>query len=319
MITCEECLRANPPTRANCLYCGAQLSPGEYESEQQTTPEPVKEPDSISPGFHVVLVPGPAKSPAEVSITEIAALLQLQPNVVESAIELNRPVPLLRAATFDEGTALADRLRGLGVEVTVLPEEDLELDVPTKRIRSLELSDEGLTANLTIGGPVSISWSELRLMVAGRLLINRRESEERQSRGGRSKPVDSREFFSDEPVVDLYRKSDAVGFRISVNSFDFSCLGNRKAMTAFENLATLINLVKTRAPAIEFDDSYRNLRTVLNNVWPLEPQTRKGEWRRSGLGKVDVSTITSIENENQFNTYSRLRQQIKASEPEDER
>ena len=318
MNTCAECLRSNPPTRTNCLYCGAQLSIGEYIREPQTTPEPVAEPESIGPGFHVVLVPGQAKAPAEVSLTEIAALLQLQPNEVESAFGLNRSIPLLRAATFDEGKRMTERLRALGIEVRVLPEEGLELDLPTRKIRSLQLSEEGLTAHLTIGGPMSISWSELSLMVAGRLLVSRRESEERQGRRG-SKPVDSRELFSDEPVVDLYRKSDAVGFRISVNSFDFSCLGDRKAMTAFENLATVINLVKTRAPGIEFDDSYRSLRTVLNNVWPLEPQTRKGEWRRSGVGKVDVSTITILDNENQFNTYSRLRQQIKSSELEGKR
>jgi hypothetical protein len=318
MITCEECLRNNPPTRTNCLYCGAQLSVGEYAREQKTTPEPVSEPDFIGPGFHVVLVPGQAKAPAEVSLKEIAALLRMQTNEIESVVGLNRPIPLLRSATFEEGTRMADRLRELGVEVSVLPEDGLELDVPTRKIRSLELSEECLKAHLTIGGPVSIDWSELSLMVAGRLLVSRRESEERQGRRG-SKPVDSRELFSDEPLVDLYRKSDAVGFRISVNSFDFSCLGDRKAMTAFENLATVINLVKTRAPGIEFDDSYRSLRTVLNNVWPLEPQTRKGEWRRSGVGKVDVSTITILDNENQFNTYSRLRQQIESSELEGER
>jgi hypothetical protein len=90
-------------------------------------------------------------------------------------------------------------------------------------------------------------------------------------------------------------------------------------MTAFENLTTLVNLLKTRAPEIEFDDSYRSLRAVLNNVWPLEPQTRKGEWRRSGAGKVDVSTVTTTGNEIQFNTYSRLRQRIKSSELEGDR
>jgi hypothetical protein len=273
---------------------------------------------AVNPGFHVVLIPYQAKAPAEISFAEIAALLQLQTSEVECVVGLNRPIPLSRTTTLEEGTRLADELGELGLEVVVLPEDGLELDMPTKKIRSLELSDEGLTANLTIGGPTRISWSELRLMVAGRLLLNRKESEERQGRG-RAKPVDSRELFSDEPVVDLYRKSDAVGFRISGNSFDFSCLGDGKAMTAFENLAVLINLVKTRAPGIEFDDSYRSLRTVLNNVWPLEPQTRKGEWRRSGVGKVDVSTVTTIDNENQFNAYSRLRQQIKFNELEGER
>jgi hypothetical protein len=117
-------------------------------------------------------------------------------------------------------------------------------------------------------------------------------------------------------VVDLYRNSEAVGWRIAANSFDFSCLGEAKAMTAFENLTTLINLLKARAPGIEFDSSYLSLRPVLNNVWPLDPQTKPGEWRRRGVGKVDISTVTIIDNENQFNAYSRLRQRISLSELE---
>ena len=87
-------------------------------------------------------------------------------------------------------------------------------------------------------------------------------------------------------------------------------------MTAFENFTTLINLLRLRAPKIGVDDSYRSLRALLRNVWPLEPQTRKGEWRRRGAGKVDVSAVTTIDNEIQFNSYSRLRQRLKLRELE---
>lgn len=326
MITCEECLRANPPTRLNCLYCGAPLPLGDYARELQTAreasseapAEATSETANLNAGFYVVLAAGQAKAPAESSFEEIAGVLHLQANEVESALGLNLPAPLLRAATFEQATMLADRLRSFGIEVDIFREDKLDLDVPTKKIRALEIADDGLTATLMSGGRMAMTWSELSLMVSGRLLLNRKESEERRRRG-RSQPVDSRELFSDEPVIDLYTRSEVVGSRISANSFDFSCLGDRKAMTAFENLTTLIDLVKTRAPEIEFDDSYRSLRTVLNNVWPLEPQTRKGEWRRSGAGKVDVSTVTTTGNEIQFNTYSRLRQLIKSSELEGDR
>jgi hypothetical protein len=325
MITCEECLRANPPTRTNCLYCGAALPLGDYARELQTAREATSQETgetgataNLTAGFYVVLASGQAKATAESSFEEIAAVLHLQPHEVGIALALNRPVPLLRAATFEQGTKLADRLRGFGLEVNIFRGDNLELEAPTKKIRALEFADHDLTAALVSGERIAMAWNELSLMVSGRLIVNRKESEERRRRG-RSQPVDSRELFSDEPVVDLYTKSEAVGSRISANSFDFSCLGDRKAMTAFENLATLINLLKTRAPEIEFDDSYRSLRAVLNNVWPLEPQTRKGEWRRSGAGKVDVSTVTTIGNEIQFNTYSRLRQRIKSSELEGDR
>jgi hypothetical protein len=322
MITCEECLRANPPTRTNCLYCAAPLPLGDYARELQTareaSNEAIGETSNLTAGFYVVLAAGQAKAPAESSFEEIATVLHLQPNEVGSVLGLNRPVPLLRAATFEQGTMLADKLRTFGLEVNIFREDTLQLETPTKKIRALEFADDGLFASLMSGERIEMSWNELSLMVIGRLMVNRKENEERRRRG-RSQPVDSRELFSDEPVVDLYTKSDAWGSRISANSFDFSCLGDRKAMTAFENLTTLVNLLKTRAPEIEFDDSYRSLRAVLNNVWPLEPQTRKGEWRRSGAGKVDVSTVTTTGNEIQFNTYSRLRQRIKSSELEGDR
>lgn len=321
MITCEECLRANPPTRALCLYCGAALPVGDYARELQTASEAAGETSpaaNLNSGFYVVLAAGRSKAPADPALEEIGGVLHLQPNEVTTALGLGGPVPLLRAATFEQGTMLADRLRGLGIEVNVFREDLLELEAPTKKIRALEFGDDGLTASLMSGERIPMTWNQLGLMVSGRLVVNRKESEERRRRG-RSQPVDSRELFSDEPVVDLYTRSEVVGFRISANSFDFSCLDERKAMTAFENLTTLVNRLKTSAPDIEFDDSYRSLRTVLNNVWPLEPQTRTGEWRRSGAGKVDVSTVTTTGNEIQFNTYSRLRQRIKLSELESDR
>jgi len=82
-------------------------------------------------------------------------------------------------------------------------------------------------------------------------------------------------------------------------------------MTAFENFSALLNLLRMRAPNVEVDASYVNLRPVLANVWPLEAQTRKGEWRRSGAGKYDVATVTTTDNESQFNSYSRLRHRLK--------
>jgi hypothetical protein len=85
-------------------------------------------------------------------------------------------------------------------------------------------------------------------------------------------------------------------------------------MTAFENFTRLIRTLQTRAPHAEVDDTYRNIKAMLANVWPLEPRTRKGEWKRSGAGKMDVATVTTIDNENQFSNYSRLRQQLKLRE-----
>ena len=320
MITCDECLRANPPTRKNCLYCGAILTAGRNPTNTQSPAEPVAESPgstSLNSGFYVVLVPGQSQALTESSLTETAAVLDLKTAEVQIAVGSRRPVPLARTNTIDQATTIADKLVPLGVAVDIFREDTLNLDLPITRIRALEFTDTGLAATLPKGEAISREWDDLVLIVTGRLMVKRIEIEERQRRGS-PKPIDSRELFSDEPVMDLYTRSDQVGFRILSSSFDFSCLGTEKSVTAFENFAKLVSLLARRAPKVEVDDTYRSLRPVLGNIWPLEPQTSKGELRRSGAGKVDVSTITTIDNEIQFNSYSRLRQYVKLLELEND-
>lgn len=321
MITCDACLRANPPTRSKCLYCGADLPLTGNDREGQSSREAtnpigqIDQPASVSDAHYVVLSPNQNNVVAESSLGAIASLLHLRPTEVEIALGSGCAVPLARAASSEQAAMLADKLHALGIAADTFREDTLRLDLAGRKIRALEISGDGLAATPMNGGSAGARWDDLILIVNGRLLVNRVEVEERQRRG-RSKPLDTRELFSDEPVVDLYMRSDELGWRISSSSFDFSCLGTEKAMTAFENFTTLINLLRLRAPKIGVDDSYRSLRALLANVWPLEPQTRKGEWRRSGAGKVDVSTVTTIDNEIQFNSYSRLRQRLKLRELE---
>ena len=318
MITCDECLRANPPTRSKCLYCGANLPVTGNDPEGQSSHEAIgriDQPANVSDAYYVVLTSAQTNVVAESSWAEIASLLHLLTTELEIAVGSGCAVPLARVASSEQATMLADKLRALGIGAGTLREDALGLDLPGRKIRALEFSDHGLAATVINGGEISIPWDDLILIVNGRLLVNRVEVEERRRRG-RSQPSGTRELFSDEPVVDLYPRADEVGWRISSSSFDFSCLGPEKAMTAFENFTTLIKLLRLRAPKVEVDDSYRSLRALLANVWPLEPRTRKGDWRRRGAGKVDVATVTTTDNEAQFNRYSRLRHRLKLRELE---
>jgi hypothetical protein len=316
MITCDACLRANPPTRSNCLYCAATLPvTGKVDNAQQA-PGPAGvtiAPAIVKSGFYLVLTQNQNKVPAESSLAEAAALLELKTAELEIAFGPGGPVPLARVETIAQATTLADRLVALGISVRIFIEDTLNLDLPIKTIRALEFRDDGLAATLMRGEGISIEWDDLSLIVNGRFVVKRVEVEERQRRGS-PKPLDSRELFSDEPLMDLYTRSDETGFRIRSNSFDFSCLGDQKSVTAFENFTKLMTLLCARAPGVEVDDSYRTLRAVLGRIWPLEPQTKRSGWRRRGAGKVDVSTVTTIDNETQFNSYSRLRQQVKLRE-----
>jgi hypothetical protein len=69
--------------------------------------------------------------------------------------------------------------------------------------------------------------------------------------------------------------------------------------------------LRERATKAQFDDSYAQARAALEIVWPLEPQTKIGEWRRSGAGKFDTATVTTTDNEDQFTRYSRLRHYLR--------
>jgi hypothetical protein len=321
MITCDECLRANPPTRTNCLYCGANLPAISSLTNVQQPKEPLAESlgaATLSSGFYVVLAPVQSAALTESALTESAAVLNLKTAEAQLAIRSGRPVPLARTNTIDHATAIVDRLAPLGVGVDVFREDTLNLELPITRIRALEFTGTGFAVTLPKGEGISRDWDDLVLIVTGRLVIKRIEVEERQRRG-KAKPLDSRELFSDELAMDLYTESDEVGFRILSSSFDFSCLGKDKSVTAFENFTKLLSLLGRRASKVEVDDTYRSLRAVLGNIWPLEPQTSKGELRRSGARKVDVSTVTTIDNEIQFDRYSRLRQHMKMLELENDR
>jgi hypothetical protein len=137
-----------------------------------------------------------------------------------------------------------------------------------------------------------------------------------QKRRG-NKPLDHREVSRDEAMFDLYSRSSDTACRVLATSFDFSCLSERKGMTTFENFTTLIGILRERASSLFVDDSYVAARTVLAHVWPLATNTRTGGWRRAGAGKVEVSTVTTIDNETQFNNYSRLLRVLRMRELSD--
>ena len=320
MLTCDACLRANPPTRAACLYCGADLP----VTANELDPEPAGETigstaapaANVSDAYYIVLAATQTKSSSESTLSEIASILHLNVPEVQSVLDGGRPVPVAQAATVEQAAQLTEKLQALGCKADAFRDDGWGLDIPGRKIRALELLDDGfIGVRVSDGGRVSASWDELVLIIAGRLLMNRVEVEERRRRG-RAQPLGTRELFSDESVLDLYTKSTDSGWRISASSFDFSCLGSAKGLTAFENFTALLNLLRVRAPNVEVDTAYQSLRPVLANVWALEPQTRTGEWRRSGAGKYDMATVTTTDNEGQFNRYSRLCHRLKLRDVE---
>ena len=270
-------------------------------------------PPARDDGYYIVLTSAPVGDLAEASLAEAAALLRLKVPEFSRILNVGQVVPLNRVPTSEDAALIEAKLRPLGIETLILAHEDLHLDVTAKRIRALAVSDDALTAIPTSGSDsVAARWDEVTQLVVGRLLLNRQEIEERK-RHGRKQTVDSRHLSSDESVLDLYT-SDQGNLRINANNFDFSCLGAVKGPTTFENFASLISLLRECSAQAQFDDSYIQARPALASIWPLEQQTRKGDWRRSGAGKVDVATVTTTDNEAQFTRYSRLRHCLRLRE-----
>jgi hypothetical protein len=310
MVRCDECLRANPPTRVNCLYCAAVLPLNEINLNLQ---KPALRPlEKWEQGYNNILLPLPANSPrdfADATLREAADLLRLRQADLAVILSSATPLPLARAATIDEASLVQLRLSSLGIDTRIMPdmEPGAEAIGPIK-VRAIEIDDAGIYAFQTPEAPaIRILWSDLVLLVIGRLLVKRVELKEQMGARAENRILDASEFVNDETVVDFYTNKQATPYRITTNSFDFSCLGERKGLIASENILTLLNLFRAHAPHAEYDDSFNSMRKALEAVWPSEQQSESSGWRRDRPGKYSIGSVTERTNEMQFLRYSRLR------------
>ena len=299
LVQCGACARSNPPTRASCLYCGAAL---EVTDLNAFSPAASQNTDARSDvAFH--LVASATTRLDEAVVNEIAGFLELRPFDLQSLLTHSAGVPLLRA-TSDRVQIAATKLEARGLTTEVISDEQLGLDNAPKPISALKIHPDRVIGSVGRGAhSVAESWANITLIVIGRLYFATKEIDQKQNRS--QQVIDEREISTDEAVVDLYFASDAHGWRIRAGSFDFSCLGERKQLTAFANFRALTALLHQHASAAAFDDSYVHLRAALNSVWPPEPTATAKRKGRSVIRVFD-SSVTSIDNECQFTQYSRL-------------
>jgi len=307
MVRCEECLRANPPTRVTCLYCSEPLPLTEV-SAQLRKPN-LRPPDKGQPGYNNIFLPQIQSDIDEKVLNQASDLLKLPPETLQRILSAQKSLPLARTASREEALLVLERLRDLGLETITLADDDLgQPDNCVTRVRSIRLNETGMIlqqSGATEGN--QISWSDLRLLVLGRLLTRRMEIRERKTRKDENEILNSSEFFDDEAVMDLYATSDFQTWRISAKSFDFSCLEQQKTLLTTENFAILVRLIRSNAVQAEFDDTYIAVRQLLEPVWCSEQQTESSGWRRERPGKYSLGATTVNSNENQFTRYSRLR------------
>ena len=312
MVRCDECLRANPPTRVNCLYCATALPLTEATAKlQRPSLRPL---EKWEQGYNNIVLPSAANAPAGLSdaaLREAAELLRLSPEALTTILSALVPLPLARSATRQEAELVERRLENLGLHTTLFVEglPDNAETVPVK-VRSLEMDETQLFAFQTPDAPaLEIPWSEVVLLVVGRLIVKRIEWQEEVARA-ENRILDTNEFTTDETVVECYRRRQAGPLRIAANSFDFSCLGAEKGLVAGENLATVVRLLRKHAPLAHYDDTFNSVRRALDAVWPAERQSAASGWRRERPGKYSVGSVSELSNEMQFRRYSQLRHHL---------
>ena len=305
MIRCEECLRANPPTRMTCLYCVAPLPLTEASAALR---KPLlRQPEKNQPGYNNILLPQD-QVPSEEVIAQAAELLKLSIDNLHEILSHGIPLPVACTASREEAQIVFDRLRGLGLNSLNLSDDDLGVsDNGVKRVKSMAFAGEYLTVQLAGATEENdIQWHEIRLIVPARLIETRLEITERMNRKPEKDILDTSEFFRDEAVIDFYTSVDACTWRVSAAGFDFSCLGKEKALVVNENIRRLQQAIIDRAINAVVDETYQRVRSVLELAWSTQPENQSSGWRREGPGRLSVGMATTRSNESQFTRYSRL-------------
>ena len=306
MIRCDECLRANPPTRVACMYCSAPLPI--TESSARLRKPVLRPPDKHQTAYTSILLPTNLEI-AEERIADAAELLKLSVENLKRILAERVPLPVACTASREEADLVFTRLCDLGLKTVMLSDDELGTsELSVKRIKSMSIDDQVVTLQQAgTRDQTAVSWRDVVLIVTGRLFVRRLEIQERKTRRAENEIVQSSEFSSDEAVIDFYTSTHSQTWRISANGFDFSCLASKKTLIASENISRLQNVIAASAPHAKVDESYKRLRHTLDLVWGSQQETQSSGWRRDRPGKLSVGLATINSNETQFTRYSRMR------------
>lgn len=303
MTACAECARANSPTRAACLYCGASLEISAAQSKFLT----LRPLETWEKGFNLIAAPV-SENFDESQIEKIAASLNVEAKMLRRIIESKKRLPLARAATKTEAETVQNNLRETAnLETAIVGDQELDAKNPPRRLSAMDFSDEKLVLVFFNRDEIAeIFWKDLILIVTGAIFERRVESTERRGRQGEIKLLETNETASDEILFDFYSRDDGTGFRVERQGFDFSCLGADKGWLAAENMRLLVEELSRRAPRAKIVEDYAQIRAQLAAVWAVEETTGSRGLKRDGFAKFNRENVTTISNAAQFVKYSRL-------------
>ena len=141
MVTCESCLRSNPPTRLQCLYCGGGLPLNNAAFDLQK-PE-LRPLENWEQGYNNILKSSPATNLSDEAVATAADLLKLDKEVLNRLISSKQALPVARTATRDEAALVQRRLSAVGIETEIIPDINLAEAGAPFRVRAAELNDVG--------------------------------------------------------------------------------------------------------------------------------------------------------------------------------
>jgi hypothetical protein len=306
LIACAACLRTNPPNRAACLYCGSDLEltellPGAVRLSLQG-------PESWEDGFTIAYL-GQGRVDDDIT-AEAAEILRLEPDILAQLMRSGAPAPVAYLRSLSEAQIAASRLTEIGFPCAIAGDDLLMPKMPPSRLRGIEFGEVGAAfMDFNTASRFEFAETDHLLLVTG--VICKTRSETTAKRSKRSlKVTDTAESLSDEPVLDIYPPSDVFGFRIRPSGFDFSCLGGQMRGTGVENMQILTEALLKSFSASKLVDTYRSLRSALDEIWPVGESDRSSSLSRASFGGVRVHRISVVDNTEQLSRFSRLQRHL---------
>ncbi|RMG09345.1 MAG: hypothetical protein D6735_00670 [Acidobacteria bacterium] len=262
-----------------------------------------RKPDAWENGYNVIFL-SINQTFTDTKLPEILPLVEIDEENLRKIFQEHNQLPLTRTATFEEAKIVAERLDFLSIRTRII--DDYSLSREPSRIRRIDFLDEELIiTHFNSGKTERVSKKELSLVVCGFLYERRIHSiEERKKRQNKLK--EASEFDNDRPLIDIYTKSNSIGYRIFPNGFDFSGLGIEKKRLATENLPMLLEKLSSCSSEVNLIDNYMRIYKLLRNIWDFEQSKNSIGWRRKGFGGFELESELLINNLNQFTKYSRL-------------
>jgi ribosomal protein L37E len=298
LLTCSRCGRNSPATRQNCLYCGAAfpITPTNVFKNRRKV-------DAWEKGYNVIFLSINETIP-DIKLPEILPLIEIDEESLRKIFQEHNQLPLTRTATLEEAKIVAEKLDFLGIRTRII--DDFSLSREPSRIRRIDFLDEQLIiTHFNSGKTERVFKKELSLVVCGFFYERRIHSiEERKKRQNKLK--EASEFDNDRPLIDIYTKSNSIGYRVFPNGFDFSGLGIEKKRLATENLPMLLEKLSSCSSEVNLIDNYTRIYKLLRNIWDFEQSKNSIGWRRKGFGGFELESELLINNLNQFTKYSRL-------------